>query len=241
MTVTVNGIEIAVASGAPAELAAARELLRQRAIEVGLLGPATTGDEEGAVDAAIETLLAREVVTPSPSDEECRRYYEGHRREFQSGDLVHARHILFQITPQVNVLQMRARAEQTLNELLAAPDRFEALASELSNCPSGQQGGNLGQIGQGDTVPEFEKAVFKFGASGILRDIIKTRYGFHIVAVDQSIPGKLLPFEVVRERIAERLRTRVEEKAIRQYVSVLAARAEITGVDLDAASSPLVQ
>lgn len=241
MTVTVNGIEIAVASGAPAELAAARELLRQRAIEVGLLGPATTGDEEGTVDAAIETLLAREVVTPSPSDEECRRYYEGHRREFQSGDLVHARHILFQITPQVNVPQMRARAEQTLNELLAAPDRFEALAGELSNCPSGQQGGNLGQFGQGDTVPEFEKAVFKFGASGILRDIIKTRYGFHIVAVDQSIPGKLLPFEVVRERIAERLRTRVEEKAIRQYVSVLAARAEISGVDLDAASSPLVQ
>lgn len=241
MTVTVNGIEIAVASGGPAELAAARELLRQRAIEVGLLGPSTTGDEEGTVDAAIETLLAREVVTPSPSDEECRRYYEGHRREFQSGDLVHARHILFQITPQVNVPQMRARAEQTLNELLAAPDRFEALARELSNCPSGQQGGNLGQIGRGDTVPEFEKAVFKFGASGILRDIIKTRYGFHVVVVDQSIPGKLLPFEIVRGQIAERLRTRVEEKAIRQYVSVLAARAEITGVDLDAASSPLVQ
>lgn len=241
MTVTVNGIEIAVGSGGPAELAAARELLRQRAVEVGLLGPATTGDDEETVDAAIETLLAREVVTPSPSDEECRRYYEGHRREFQSGELVHARHILFQITPQVNVPQMRARAEQTLNELLAAPDRFEALARELSNCPSGQQGGNLGQIGRGDTMPEFEKAVFKFGASGILRDIIKTRYGFHIVAVDQSIPGKPLPFEVVREQIAERLRTRVEEKAIRQYVSVLAARAEITGVDLDAANSPLVQ
>lgn len=240
MTVTVNGIEIAVASGGP-ELAAVRELLRQRAIEVRLLGPATTGDEEGTVDAAIETLLAREVVTPSPGDEECRRYYEGHRREFQSGDLVHARHILFQITPQVNVPQMRARAEQTLNELLAAPDRFEALARELSNCPSGQQGGNLGQIGREDTVPEFEKAVFKFGASGILRDIIKTRYGFHIVAVDQSIPGKLLPFEMVREQIAERMRTRVEERAIRQYVSVLSARAEITGVDLDAANSPLVQ
>ncbi|MGA7997822.1 MAG: peptidylprolyl isomerase [Bradyrhizobium sp.] len=240
MTVTVNGIEIAVGFGGPAELAAARELLRQRAVEVGLLVPATAADG-GAVDAAIETLLAREVVTPSPSDEECRRYYEGQRREFQSGDLVHARHILFQITPQVNVPQMRARAEQTLNELLAAPDRFEALARELSNCPSGQQGGNLGQIGRGDTVPEFEKAVFKFGASGILRDIIKTRYGFHIVAVDQSIPGKPLPFEVVRELIAERLRTRVEEKAIRQYVSVLAARAEITGVDLDAANSPLVQ
>lgn len=239
MTAIVNGIEIVVGSDGSAELSAARELLRQRAVEVDLLGSTVTDEE--TVDAAIETLLGREVVTPSPGDEECRRYYEGHRREFQSGDLVHARHILFQITPQVNVPQIRARAEQALNELLAAPERFEALARELSNCPSGQHGGNLGQIGRGDTVPEFERAVFKFGASGVLRDIIKTRYGFHIVAVDQSIPGKIVPFEALREQIAERLRTRVGEKAIRQYVSVLAARAEITGVDLEVASSPLVQ
>jgi peptidyl-prolyl cis-trans isomerase C len=239
MTVTVNGIEIAVGSDEPAELAAARELLRQRAVEAGFLDGETADDDE--IGQRIEALLAREVVTPSPDEEECRRYYESHQREFQSGDLVHVRHILFQVTPHVNVPQIRARAEQALNELLAEPARFDALARELSNCPSGQQGGNLGQIGRGDTVPEFEKAAFKFGASGILRDIVKTRHGFHIVAVDQSIPGKPLPFEFVREQIAERLRTQVEEKAMRQYVSVLAARAEITGVDLDAASSPLVQ
>ncbi|TAN00890.1 MAG: peptidylprolyl isomerase [Rhizobiaceae bacterium] len=240
MTVTVNGVEIIAGADEPAQFAAVRELLRQRAAEIGLLEPAAA-EGEGTVEAAIEALLSREVVTPSPEEEECRRYYEGHRREFQSGDLVHARHILFQITPQVNVPQIRARAEQTLNELLAAPDRFAALARELSNCPSGQHGGNLGQIGRGDTVLEFEKAVFKFGASGILRDIVKTRYGFHIVAVDQSIPGKPLPFEVVREQIAERLRMHVEEKAMRQYVSVLAARAKITGVEVNAANSPLVQ
>jgi len=239
MMVTVNGVEIALGSDEPAELAAARELLRQRAVEAGFLDGETADDDE--IGQRIEALLAREVVTPSPDDEECRRYYESHQREFQSGDLVHVRHILFQVTPHVNVPQIRARAEQTLNELLAEPARFDALARELSNCPSGQQGGNLGQLSRGDTVPEFEKAVFKFGASGVLRDIIKTRHGFHIVAVDQSIPGKPLPFEIVREQIAERLRTHVEEKAMRQYVSVLAARAEITGVDLDAASSPLVQ
>jgi peptidyl-prolyl cis-trans isomerase C len=239
MTVTVNGIEIAVGSDEPAELAAARELLRQRAVEAGFLDAEVTDEDE--VGRAIEALLMREVVTPTPQEEECRRYYEGHPREFVSGDLVHARHILFQVTPTVPVPEIRARAEQTLNTLLSEPERFGALARELSNCPSGQQGGNLGQLGRGDTVPEFEKAVFKFGASGILRDIVKTRHGFHIVAVDQSIPGKPLPFEIVREQIAERLRAHVEEKAMRQYVSVLAARAEITGVDLDAASSPLVQ
>ncbi|MGA8901555.1 peptidylprolyl isomerase, partial [Bradyrhizobium sp.] len=203
------------------------------------LGSAAT--EEETVDGAIETLLVREVVTPSPDDEECRRYYEGHRREFQSGDLVHARHILFQITPQVNVPQMRARAEHTLNELLAAPERFEALARELSNCPSGQQGGNLGQIERGDTVPEFEKVLFKFGASGILRDLVKTRYGFHIVAIDRSIPGKAFPFQKVHKQIAERLRSTVEENAIRQYISILAGQADISGADLAGSQTPLVQ
>jgi peptidyl-prolyl cis-trans isomerase C len=87
------------------------------------------------------------VRVPSPSEAECRRYYETHPKEFQSGDIVYVRHILFQVTPSVPVPQLRGRAEQTLHELVRGPDRFDALARELSNCPSGQQGGNLGQIG----------------------------------------------------------------------------------------------
>lgn len=239
MTVTVNGVEIAVGSDEPAELAAARELLRQRAVEAGFLdGEASDADEVGE---AIEALLAREVVTPTPEEAECRRYYDGHPRELISGDLVHARHILFQVTPAVPVPEIRARAEQTLNALLRDPGRFEALAQELSNCPSGQHGGNLGQIGRGDMVPEFERAVFRPGPTGMLRDVVKTRFGFHVVSVDRRIAGKKLPFEAVQEKIAERLSAAVEEKAMRQYVSVLAARAELVGVDLDAAVTPLVQ
>ncbi len=239
MTILVNSVAIAVEPGASGELAAVRELLRQRAIVVGLLAAAAR--DETAVDEAIEALLAREVITPSPTEEECGRYYEGHPREFQSGDLVHARHILFQVTPSVRVPEIRARAEQTLNDLLREPEQFEAVAREISNCPSGQHGGNLGQIGRGDTVPEFEKALFRLGASGLLRELVKTRYGFHIVAVDQSIPGKTLPFEAVREQIAERLRAGVEERALRQYVSILAGQAEIAGVNLQGADTPLVQ
>jgi peptidyl-prolyl cis-trans isomerase C len=154
---------------------------------------------------------------------------------------VHARHILFQVTPGVNVTALRARAEAALNELLKAPDRFAAMAREMSNCPSGQQDGNLGQIGRGDMVPEFEKALFRFGPTGILGELVKTRHGLHIVAVDRRIPGKKVPFEMVRERIAERLRNAVEEKALRQYVSVLAGQADLAGVDLAATAIPLVQ
>jgi peptidyl-prolyl cis-trans isomerase C len=239
MTVTVNGVAIEVARWPSPEVAAVRELLRQRAIAVGLLATAT--DDESAIGDAIKRLLADEVQVPKPTEAECRRHYETHVQEFQSGDLVHARHILFQITPSVSVREIRARAEQALSELLADPDRFAALAAELSNCPSGQHGGNLGQIGRGDTVPEFERALFRLGANGVLRELVKTRHGFHIVAVDASIPGKTLPFSAVRDRIAERLKATVEQRALRQYVAILAGQVEISGVDLASAKTPLVQ
>jgi peptidyl-prolyl cis-trans isomerase C len=239
MSVSVNGVEVTQRPEATCELSAARELLRQRAVAVGLLDEAST--EEAAIEHAIEELLAREVVTPSPTDEECRRYYVVHPREFESGDLVHARHILFQVTPSVRIPEIRARAEQTLNELLREPDRFTTVAAEMSNCPSGQQGGNLGQIGRGDTVPEFEKAIFRLGPTGLLRELVKTRHGFHVVAIDRRIPGKRRPFDMVRDQIAERLLAMVEEKALRQYISVLAGKASIQGADLNGAEIPLVQ
>lgn len=239
MILSVNGIAVAVEAGLSAELAAARELLRQRAIEVGLLEAAVEDDEE--IEAAIEALIEKEVTTPMPTEAECRRYYEQHPGEFESGDLVHARHILFQVTPRVDVARVLARAEQALNELLREPGRFAAMAFELSNCPSGQHGGNLGQIARRDTVPEFEAALFRLGPTGLLRELVRTRYGFHIVAVDKRIPGAKLSFELARERIAERLRATVEERALRQYLSLLAGKAEISGVDLAASASPLVQ
>jgi len=239
MSVSVNGVVVTPLPGTTNELAAARELLRQRAVAVGIL--ASGSIDEAHIDQAVEDLLAREVVTPTPTEEECRRYYASHSLEFQSGDLVHARHILFQVTPSVSIPEIRARAEQTLNTLLREPERFASIAAEVSNCPSGQQGGNLGQIGYGDTVPEFEKVLFRLGPTGLLPELVRTRYGFHVVSVDQRILGEKLPFDVVRDDIAERLTAMVEQKAFRQYITVLAGQAEIHGVDLSGSESPLVQ
>lgn len=239
MIVTVNGVTVDAGLWPSPEVAAARELLRQRALALGLLSPGNADDD--AIDVAIERLLTEEVRVPAPTEAECRRYYEAHPQEFSSGDLVHARHILFQVTPSAPVAKIRARAEQTLAEVLREPDRFAALARELSNCPSGQQDGALGQIARGDTVPEFEQALFRPGPTGILREVVKTRHGFHIVAIERRIRGDALPFETVQGRIAERLEASVEERALRKYVSILAGAAELEGVDLERATSPLVQ
>ena len=238
MTITVNGIVVDAAGHASPQAATVRELLRQRAVAAGMTAPDAPANE---ADAAIERLLEKEVATPEPGDDECRRYYDAHPAEFASGELAFARHILFQVTPGAPVPAIRAKAELTLAELAKDRSQFEPLARELSNCPSGGQGGSLGQLGRGETVPEFDRALFNGVYTGIYPQLVKTRFGFHILAVDRREPGKQLPFETCRPRIAQRLQERVLNKALEQYVRLLSAEAAIEGVDLNAADSPLVQ
>lgn len=229
---SVNGVAVDSAA------TAARELLRQQALAAGLLAE---GAPDNETDAAIERLLEREVAVPEPGEAECRRFYDAHPALFSAGELAAVRHILFQVTPGTPIGALRAKAEGLLSELLKAPERFETLARECSNCPSSQHGGNLGQLQRGESAPEFEEIVFGGTWTGIHAQLVKTRFGFHIVAVDRRAPGQRAPFEAVREQVAERLRAAALERALAQYVRVLAGRADVRGVDLGAVSTPLVQ
>lgn len=223
---------------AAARVAAVRELLCQEARRCGLLAPEAG---EGQEETAIEALLEREVQVPQPGEEECRRVFDANCERFRSGDLVAARHILFAVTPGAPVAAIRAKAEEILGQLLREPAGFADLAGQCSNCPSGAEGGALGQLGRGETVPEFDAALFADESIGVLPRLVSSRYGFHVVAVDRRIAGTPLPFEAVHERIAARLAARVWEKALAQYVQVLAGRADVEGTDLGASASPLVQ
>lgn len=239
MDVSVNGTAVDVAAWPTPQLAVVHELLRQRACELGFL---TDGANETDTERAIERTLAEEVPVPEPTAEECQRWYAANVKRFRSGDLVCARHILFQITPGSPVPAVRGLAESMLHELQANPHLFEARAKEHSNCPSGANGGNLGQLQRGETVPEFEKAIFEDSTNiGILPKLVTTRHGFHIISVDRRIEGKQLPFDFVRDDVAAELRRHSEARALSQYVRLLAGSADIEGVELDAAASPLVQ
>ncbi len=234
----VNGVAVDEAGAASRELAAVRELLRQRAVAAGII--AADAPPETA-HAGIEALLEREVNIPRPQEEECRRFYESHPTLFRVGDLVIARHILFQVLAGRPLEPLRAHAEATLARLIASPGEFADCAQTLSNCPSGREGGCLGQIGRGETVPELDQALFAGAETGILRHLVRTRHGLHIVSIDRRVEGRLLPYEEARASIAERLARRVEAVALQQYVRVLAGSARIEGVELDSVGTPLVQ
>ena len=183
------------------------------------------------------------MITPVADEAICRRYYDMNLRRFHASAIFEAAHILFPAAPgdQAARAEARIEAEAVLKLVQAAPERFAELARRHSACPSSQQGGNLGQISAGTTSPEFEKALDRLQPGETCTEPAETRYGFHIVRLNRRIEGQLLPFEAVRERIANYLNETVERRATVQYIAMLAGKATITGVILEAATSPLVQ
>lgn len=210
-----------------------RTVLLQEAARLGI----QRGDE----DDRIEALLAQEVRVPPADEAACAVYYRNHPQRYTHGEMVEARHILFQVTPTVPLELLRETAENVLAALQAAPERFEELARTYSNCASSQVGGSLGQLSRGQCVPEFEKIVFRLGEGELAERPIETRFGLHIVQVLRRIEGRLLPFEAVRGEIADYLATAAWQRGVHQYLQILVGRADIAGVTLDGADTPLVQ
>ena len=98
--------------------------------------------------------------------------------------------------------------------------------------PPGQRAATSGSSRAGDTTPEFEQALLALHPGETTATPVETRYGFHIIRLERRIPGRELPFEAVRERIADYLVERSRRLAIAQYVARLAAHAQLSGVDL---------
>lgn len=223
-----------------------RELLLAEAARLGIAAAALDDGEgcrETDEEALIRALIEQEVTVPKADEATCRRYYEQNRASFHTGDLYEASHILFPAAPDdaAGRAEARAAAEAALTALRAGTAGFEELARAHSACPSREVGGSLGQIGPGQTVPEFETALAGIAPGDPLPAPVESRYGIHLVRVAHRIAGRELPFEMVAQRIAERLEATTYAIAVRQYLSLLAGRADIRGVSLDGASSPLVQ
>jgi len=231
---------------AAARALAVRALLLAEAARQGLppdIPAAGPGRRPSDEDAAIETLLARELRTPEPDEASCRRYYENNRARFRSPDLVEAWHILFAARPEDTeaYAAATARAETAIAALTADPAAFADAARRHSDCPSAADGGSLGQLGRGQTVSEFETFLFNLEEGQLCPVPVKTRYGVHVVKVGWRVAGQELPFEAVRERIADYLAEASWRRAAAQYLRLLAGRHGVEGIDLGAAATPLVQ
>lgn len=251
MSITVNGIEISddaihaemqyhpAPSRDMAEYSAklalvARQLMLQEAARLNI----SDADEEERLTALVE----REIEAPQVDESHCQRFFQANRQRLRSGDQFEVSHILCAAPP--DDAAARATARTRANEVISRLGQgsgFGELALELSDCPSKERHGSLGQLAAGQTVPEFEQALQAMHDDEISAQPVESRFGFHIIHLHRKTEGLPLEYAQVREQIASYLHDSARHKAMSQYLAALIGRADIQGIDLLGTDSPLLR
>lgn len=256
--VSVNGVAIAAEAiareiqhhpagdGAAAWRAAAqalvvRELLLQAGRAAGFASRPER-DEAGRWELAEEALIRAALdLAPEPQRAgaaECRRYYEANLHRFRMPDLFEASHILFEPASDdaAGWQQAEREARALAAELGDDPGDFAEAARGFSACPTARQDGSLGQLRRGELVPEIQAALEALTEGTTGRVPVRSRFGWHVLRHQRRIPGKILSFEMVADKIAEMLDARAWTMSAAGFVLHLAEDATIEGIALDAES-----
>ena len=166
----------------------------------------------------------------SVTEEEAKKFYDDNPDYFKSEESVTARHILIKtdgITDVTELGKKRAEVDKIRERLVGEnAEDFAVVAEEVSEGPSGPQGGNLGEFGRGQMVPEFDKAVFEL-EPGDISEPVKTQFGFHLIKVDAKNDGGVTPFAEAQPKIMEFLGSKKKNDAVRAYVEELKNGAKI--------------
>jgi len=137
------------------------------------------------------------------SDEELKVNYQQNIQQYEVPDRVHAEHILLTTVGKTDaeVAEIRKQAEDILAQARKKGANFEDLAKKYSEDPGSKtKGGDLGWLVHGQTVPEFDKAVFST-PKGDISDLVRTQYGFHIIKVIDKETAHTKPFDEVKDSI----------------------------------------
>jgi peptidyl-prolyl cis-trans isomerase D len=186
---------------------------------------------------------AKMAANTTVTDQDLRTYYDQHREEFRVADQVKVAHILIK-TPipapgakedEKAVADALAKAEDVLKQVKAGGD-FGKLAEKYSDDPgSAKSGGELGWIGRGRTVPEFEKAAFSLG-KGQTSDLVKSSYGFHIIRVEDKQEAHVKTLDEVKSEIEAKVKQEKAAHATEVAANTLLGKARTDGLDAAAAA-----
>jgi peptidyl-prolyl cis-trans isomerase C len=167
-----------------------------------------------------------------PSDDDCRRYHAQNRERFRAPDRIRVRHILLgaaadDVTGRIHA---NAEGERLVAELKANPVLFADFAMRHSDCPSKEQGGELGWLQRGQTTPEFDRQIFRLRA-GIAAFPVESRWGYHVVSVDEIQPGEALEYDEVHAQISDYLELQVRQRELQLYLLGLQEHYEVRGLE----------
>jgi len=177
----------------------------------------------------IKALIDKEVLQKvSVSDQQVRAFYDGNPNLFRKPEQVKASHILVQVPADADEAK-QAEALATIQALKVRIDNgedFATLAMENSDGPSKTKGGDLGFFSREQMVPPFSEAAFAL-QPGQTSDVVKTRFGYHLIRVTERQAEQTMAFNDVKEAISARLRQEQEGKKIDAYLEKLKEHADI--------------
>jgi peptidyl-prolyl cis-trans isomerase D len=178
---------------------------------------------------------------PQVSDTAIQAYYNAHLKDYQVQDQVKVRHILIKVPAGSDAKadgEAKAKAEDVLKQLHAGAN-FADLAKKYSDDPgSKEQGGELGFIQHGQTVPEFDKTAFALNP-GQTSDLVKTQFGYHIIQSEEKQTAHTKSLAEVKPQIEETLANQLRAQQEQNYAASLAAQAKSSGLQKTAAAHNL--
>ena len=157
-----------------------------------------------------EYAIRKTVERADVKEEEVRAFYDGNLDKFSKGETVNASHIL---------VETEEEAARIAGEI-AGGMTFEEAAAKYSSCPSKEAGGNLGEFGRGQMVPEFEEAAFA-AEVGVVTAPVKTQFGYHLIRVNAKGEPQPVSYNEARESIYRKLVSDKREAAYRSRVNQL--------------------
>ena len=145
-------------------------------------------------------------------DADVRAYYDENKEQFTKEESVNASHIL---------VKTEEEAISVLGEIKEGKISFEDAAKKYSSCPSKDNGGNLGDFGKGQMVPEFDKAVFEMEVGAITDTPVKTQFGYHLIKLNAKNAAEPMPFSDIKDDIKSMLLSEKQRKAYESKINQL--------------------
>lgn len=163
-----------------------------------------------------EDLLANYAVEKAVSgvrvsDADVETYYNENKAQFVQGATVNASHIL---------VDSEEKANEILAQINAGEVTFEDAAKQHSTCPSGKEGGSLGDFGRGQMVPEFDEACFSMEV-GETRGPVKTQFGYHLIRLNSKGEEQEMPFAAIKDQLKEKLTGEKQQQAYQSKINQL--------------------
>ena len=169
------------------------------------------GMENARQDILVQMVLKETIESVSVSDEEVKDYYEQNKAQFVKGATVNAKHIL---------TDSEEKCAAILESIVNGEKTFEEAAKESSTCPSGAQGGDLGEFGKGQMVKEFEDAAFQ-AEPGHVVGPVKTQFGYHLIKVEKKNEACEAPFEEVKVKVMNEVAQKKREQVYSEKMTKL--------------------